>query len=96
MLETNKTLAYALNFLGFLIAGLGTSFLVPIYFSIAGRLANGKNSLAVAQLSFVNTLLIFNSKVYFGLDCANHLNYRCLNCSRCFDDVAISLWKSWI
>ena len=62
MLETNKSIAYALNFLGFLIAGLGTSFLAPIYFSIAGRLADGKNSLAVAQLSFVNTLLIFNSK----------------------------------
>jgi MFS family permease len=62
MLETNKSIAYALNFLGFLIAGLGTSFLAPIYFSIAGRLADGKNSLAVAQLSFVNALLIFNSK----------------------------------
>jgi MFS family permease len=62
LLETNKTLAYTLNFLGFLIAGLGTSFLAPIFFSIAGRLAGGKNSLAVAQLSFVNTLLIFNSK----------------------------------
>jgi hypothetical protein len=62
MLETNKIIAYALNFLGFLVAGLGSSFIVPIYFSIAGRLAGGKNSLAVAQLSFVNTLLIFNSK----------------------------------
>ena len=62
LLETNKTLAYTLNFLGFLIAGLGTSFLAPIFFSIAGRLAGGKNSLAVAQLSFVNTVLIFNSK----------------------------------
>jgi hypothetical protein len=62
LLETNKTLAYTLNFLGFLIAGLGTSFLAPIFFSIAGRLAGGKNSLAVAQLSFINTLLIFNSK----------------------------------
>jgi fucose permease len=62
LLETNKTLAYTLNFLGFLIAGLGTSFLAPIFFSIAGRLAGGKNSLAVAQLSFINSLLIFNSK----------------------------------
>lgn len=62
LLETNKTLAYALNFLGFLIAGLGSSFLAPIFFSIAGRLAGGKNSLAVAQLSFINALLIFNSK----------------------------------
>ena len=62
MLETNKGIAYALSFLGFLVAGLGSSFLVPIYYSIAGRLANGNNSLAVAQLSFVNTVLIFNSK----------------------------------
>jgi MFS family permease len=62
MLETNKGIAYALNFLGFLIAGLGTSFLIPIFLSIAGRLSDGKNSLAVAQLSVVNTILIFNSK----------------------------------
>jgi MFS family permease len=63
LLETNKNLAYALNFLGFLVAGLGTSFIVPIFFSIAGRLSGGKNSLAVAQLSFVNSLLGFNSKL---------------------------------
>ena len=63
LLDTNKNLAYALNFLAFLIAGLGTSFIVPIYFSIVGRLSGGKNSLAIAQLSFVNSLLTFSSKL---------------------------------
>jgi MFS family permease len=62
MLETSKSLAYAISFLAFFVAGLGASFLAPIYFSIAGRLADGKNALAVAQLSFINILLIFNSK----------------------------------
>ena len=60
--ESNKTLAYILNFLAFLIGGLGSSFLAPIYFAIAGRLSNGQNSIAVGRLSFVNTILIFNSK----------------------------------
>jgi hypothetical protein len=62
LLGTSKSIAYALSFLAFFVAGLGASFLAPIYFSIAGRLAGGKNSLAVAQLSFINILLIFNSK----------------------------------
>jgi fucose permease len=60
--DSNPTLAYALNFLAFLIGGLGSSFLAPIYFAIAGRLSNGQNSIAVGRLSFMNTLLIFNSK----------------------------------
>jgi MFS family permease len=62
LLGTSKSIAYALSFLAFFVAGLGASFLAPIYFSIAGRLADGKNSLAVAQLSFINILFIFNSK----------------------------------
>ena len=31
----------------------------PLFFSIAGRLSNGNNAVAVAQLSFINTLIIF-------------------------------------
>jgi hypothetical protein len=38
------------------------SALAPIFFSIAGRLSNGKNAIAVAQLSFMNILIIFISK----------------------------------
>ena len=60
--ESNQTLAFTLNFLAFLIGGLGSSFLAPIYFAIAGRLSNGQNSIAVGRLSFINTILIFNSK----------------------------------
>jgi MFS family permease len=60
--DSQPTLAYALNFLAFLIGGLGSSFLAPIFFAIAGRLSNGQNSIAVGRLSFMNTLLIFNSK----------------------------------
>lgn len=60
--ESNKTISYFLNFAAFLIGGLGSSFLAPIFFAIAGRLSNGQNSIAVGRLSFINTLLIFNSK----------------------------------
>ena len=62
LVENHKTLAYVAAFLGFLLAGLGSSAMAPIFFSIAGRLSNGKNSLAVAQLSFINVFIIFVSK----------------------------------
>ncbi|CAB4701166.1 MAG: MFS transporter [Actinobacteria bacterium] len=60
--DSQPTLSYLLNFLGFLIGGLGSSFLAPIFFAIAGRLSKGQNAIAVGRLSFMNTLLIFNSK----------------------------------
>ncbi|MEY2743349.1 MAG: hypothetical protein RL310_258 [Actinomycetota bacterium] len=62
LVDSNKTLAYLIAFLGFFLAGLGSSALAPIFFSIAGRLSNGRNAIAVAQLSFVNTFIIFISK----------------------------------
>jgi MFS family permease len=62
LVDSNKTIAYLIAFLGFFLAGLGSSALAPIFFSIAGRLSNGRNAIAVAQLSFVNTFIIFISK----------------------------------
>ena len=62
LVDSNRSLAYALAFFGFLLAGLGSSAMSPIFFSIAGRLSNGKNAIAVAQLSFVNTTMIFLAK----------------------------------
>lgn len=60
--DKSKGLAFALAFFGFLLAGLGSSAMSPIFFSIAGRLSNGKNAMAVAQLSFVNVFIIFIAK----------------------------------
>ncbi|NDD79039.1 MAG: MFS transporter [Actinobacteria bacterium] len=62
VVDINKNLGFFIAFLGFFLAGLGSSALAPIFFSIAGRLSNGKNALAVAQLSFVNTFVIFVAK----------------------------------
>ena len=62
IVDSNKHIAFALAFFGFLLAGLGSSALAPIFFSIAGRLSNGRNAIAVAQLSFMNTFIIFISK----------------------------------
>jgi hypothetical protein len=62
IVDSNKNIAFTLAFLGFLLAGLGSSALAPIFFSIAGRLSNGQNAIAVAQLSFINTTIIFLSK----------------------------------
>jgi hypothetical protein len=62
VVDINKNLGYLLAFLGFFLAGLGSSALAPIFFSITGRLSNGKNALAVAQLSFVNAFIIFVAK----------------------------------
>lgn len=62
IVDTNRSLAYAFAFFGFLLAGLGSSAMSAIFFSIVGRLSNGKNAIAVAQLSFVNTTIIFFAK----------------------------------
>jgi MFS family permease len=62
VVDINKNLGFFLAFLGFFLAGIGSSALAPIFFSIAGRLSNGKNAVAVAQLSFVNTFIIFVAK----------------------------------
>jgi MFS family permease len=62
IVDASKTLAYVVAFTGFFLAGLGSSAMSPIFFSIAGRLSDGKNALAVAQLSFINTFAIFVAK----------------------------------
>jgi fucose permease len=62
IVDNHKSLAFTVAFFGFLLAGLGSSALAPIFFSIAGRLSNGQNEIAVAQLSFMNNLIIFTSK----------------------------------
>jgi len=62
IVDNHKSLAFTVAFFGFLLAGLGSSALAPIFFSIAGRLSNGRNAIAVAQLSFMNTTIIFLSK----------------------------------
>lgn len=63
LVDTNRYFAFMLAFCGFFLAGLGASAQVPIYFSIVARLAKGKNAIAIAQLSFINTLLMLIFKV---------------------------------
>lgn len=64
IVDKNPNLAFGLALFGFLLAGLGSSALAPIFFSIAGRLSNGKNAIAVAQLSFINAINILISKIF--------------------------------
>jgi MFS family permease len=63
IVDSYRNLAFVIAFIGFFLAGLGCSALAPIFFSIAGRLSNGKNAIAVAQLSFINTVIMFLSRV---------------------------------
>ena len=63
LVDSSRNLAFALAFIGFFLAGLGCSALAPIFFSIAGRFSNGKNALAVAQLSFINAVIMFISRL---------------------------------
>ena len=63
LVDSFRNLAFALAFIGFFLAGLGCSALAPIFFTIAGRLSNGKNALAVAQLSFINAVIMFISRL---------------------------------
>ena len=62
IVDLNKNLAFVIAFLGFFLAGLGCSAMAPMFFSIAGRLSDGRNALAVAQLSFINTFAIYVAK----------------------------------
>jgi MFS family permease len=62
IVDLNKNLAFIIAFSGFFIAGLGSSAMAPMFFSIAGRLSDGRNALAVAQLSFINTFAIYIAK----------------------------------
>ena len=62
IVDLNKNLSFVIAFSGFLIAGLGSSAMAPMFFSIAGRLSDGRNALAVAQLSFINTFAIYVAK----------------------------------
>ena len=63
LVDSFRNLAFALALIGFFLAGLGCSALAPIFFTIAGRLSNGKNALAVAQLSFINAVIMFISRL---------------------------------
>jgi MFS family permease len=62
IVDLNRNLAFIIAFSGFFLAGLGSSAMAPMFFSIAGRLSDGRNALAVAQLSFVNTFAIYVAK----------------------------------
>jgi hypothetical protein len=81
-------------FFGFLLAGLGSSALSPIFFSIAGRLSNGRNAIAVAQLSFMNNNNLY-LKNYSGLGCAVDLNNDCIAFGRKRHVCIGLLWKDW-
>ena len=62
LVEINQPIAYFLALLGFFLSGLGSAAMAPIFFSIAGRVLEGNNLMAVAQLTFINTILIFLAK----------------------------------
>jgi MFS family permease len=62
LVEINQPIAYFLALFGFFLSGLGSAAMAPIFFSIAGRVLEGNNLMAVAQLTFINTILIFLAK----------------------------------
>ena len=62
IVDTNKYIAFSVAFFGFFLAGLGSSALSPIFLSIVGRLSNDRSAIVVAQLSFMNSTIIFLSK----------------------------------
>jgi MFS family permease len=62
LVNINQSIAHTMALISFFLAGLGSAATSPIFYSIAGRLSNGNNSVAVAQLTFTNTLAIFIAK----------------------------------
>jgi hypothetical protein len=71
IVDINKSLASIVAFTGFFLAGFGSSAMAPLFFSIVGRLSDGKNALAVAQLTSITVALIctglmMSLLIYFG------------------------------
>lgn len=56
-------LALPIEVLAFLIAGLGTSFMSPLFTTIANRRSSLKPSEVVSQLNLANTVMIFVAKM---------------------------------
>jgi hypothetical protein len=59
----HSPLALPLEVLAFLIAGLGTSFMSPLFTTIANRRSSLKPSEVVSQLNLANTVMIFVAKL---------------------------------
>jgi MFS family permease len=59
-------LAISLEVLAFLFAGIGTSFMAPLFTTIANRRSSLKPSEVVSQLNLSNTIIIFFAKLIFA------------------------------
>jgi MFS family permease len=59
-------LAISLEVLAFLFAGIGTSFMAPLFTTIANRRSSLKPSEVVSQLNLSNTIIIFIAKMFFA------------------------------
>lgn len=60
--QSSRTLAIALVWIGFFLAGLGSSFFGPTFVNAANRRSPHPGSVVMGQLGFANTILIFASK----------------------------------
>jgi hypothetical protein len=58
----NLSAALPVEVLAFLIAGLGTSFMSPLFTTIANRRSPLKPSEVVSQLNLANTVMVFVAK----------------------------------
>jgi positive regulator of sigma E activity len=61
--KRHSPLAFASEVVAFAIAGLGTSFMAPLFTTIANRRSNLKPSEIVSQLNLANTIIIFVAKI---------------------------------
>ncbi len=61
-----SSLAIGLEVLAFLFAGIGTSFMAPLFTTIANRRSSLKPSEVVSQLNLSNTIIIFFGKMAFA------------------------------
>ncbi len=61
--HSHKSLGYLLTILAFTCAGLGCSFLMPSLYAISTRVSTRPGSIIIAQMTFINTVLVFLAKL---------------------------------
>ena len=60
--KSSPTLGFAIVAIGVFIAGLGSSFLAPIFLGVANRRSKAPGSVVLGQLGVVNTIFVFICK----------------------------------
>ena len=61
--SNHRTLGYLMSIFAFTMAGIGCSFLMPSLYAISTQMSSKPGSIIIAQMTFINTVLVFIFKL---------------------------------